>query len=71
MAYMRAMQGSPISEGKFQHNLWGIEDNELSGRWDWAQLRTQIAEAWCAQLITGGTYANSIHLTNFRKQRSL
>jgi len=36
--------GSPISEGKFQHNLWGIEDNELSGRWDWAQLRTQIAE---------------------------
>ena len=36
--------GSPISEGKFQHNLWGIEDNELSGRWDWAQLRTQIAK---------------------------
>ena len=36
--------GSPISEGKFQHNLWGVEDNELSGRWDWAQLRTQIAE---------------------------
>ncbi len=41
---MRAMQGLLLVEGKFQHNLWGIEDNELSGRWDWAQLRTQIAE---------------------------
>ena len=37
-------EGSPISEGKFQHNLWGIEDNELSGRWDWAALRAQVAK---------------------------
>jgi ribonucleoside-diphosphate reductase alpha chain len=37
-------QGSPISEGKFQHNLWGVEDDTLSGRWDWQTLRQEIAE---------------------------
>lgn len=37
-------KGSPISEGKFQHNLWGIKDKELSGRWDWAKLRQQVLE---------------------------
>lgn len=35
-------EGSPISEGKFQHNLWGIEDEDLSGRWDWKKLREKI-----------------------------
>ncbi|MBQ0767727.1 MAG: ribonucleoside-diphosphate reductase subunit alpha [Bizionia sp.] len=37
-------EGSPISQGEFQHNLWGIKDEELSGRWDWAKLREQILE---------------------------
>jgi len=32
-------KGSPISEGLFQHNLWGVKDEELSGRWDWEDLR--------------------------------
>lgn len=35
-------KGSPISEGLFQHNLWNIKDEELSGRWDWAKLRKDI-----------------------------
>lgn len=35
-------KGSPISEGKFQHNLWGVEDEELSGRWDWGKLRKSV-----------------------------
>jgi ribonucleoside-diphosphate reductase alpha chain len=35
-------KGSPISEGEFQHNMWGIKDEELSGRWDWAKLRKDI-----------------------------
>ncbi|HJN54001.1 MAG TPA: ribonucleoside-diphosphate reductase subunit alpha, partial [Flavobacteriaceae bacterium] len=26
-------EGSPISEGKFQHNLWDVEEKELSGLW--------------------------------------
>eukprot|EP01089_Gocevia_fonbrunei_P015338 TRINITY_DN4459_c0_g2_i3.p2 TRINITY_DN4459_c0_g2~~TRINITY_DN4459_c0_g2_i3.p2 ORF type:complete len:283 (-),score=72.36 TRINITY_DN4459_c0_g2_i3:255-1103(-) len=35
-------QGSPISKGEFQHNLWGVKDEELSGRWDWAKLRKEV-----------------------------
>ncbi len=35
-------EGSPIAQGEFQHNLWGIKDEELSGRWDWAKLRKDV-----------------------------
>ena len=35
-------EGSPISKGEFQHNLWGIKDEELSGRWDWSKLRKDV-----------------------------
>ena len=37
-------KGSPMSEGEFQHNMWGIKDDELSGRWDWNSLRTEVME---------------------------
>lgn len=35
-------EGSPISQGLFQHNLWNIKDEELSGLWDWDKLRKQV-----------------------------
>ena len=35
-------EGSPMSKGEFQHNLWGIKDEELSGRWNWAKLRKDV-----------------------------
>ena len=35
-------KGSPISKGEFQHNLWNIKDEELSGRWDWESLRKKV-----------------------------
>jgi ribonucleoside-diphosphate reductase alpha chain len=35
-------KGSPMSKGEFQHNMWGIKDEELSGRWDWAALRKKV-----------------------------
>jgi ribonucleoside-diphosphate reductase alpha chain len=37
-------KGSPLSEGKFQFNLWNTDDNELSGRWDWTSLRKEVVE---------------------------
>jgi ribonucleoside-diphosphate reductase alpha chain len=37
-------EGSPISQGEFQHNLWNIKDEELSGRWDWGALRKEVME---------------------------
>jgi ribonucleoside-diphosphate reductase alpha chain len=38
----QSYKGSPISKGEFQHNLWGIKDEELSGRWDWEKLRKTV-----------------------------
>ena len=38
----KTYKGSPISKGEFQHNMWGIKDEELSGRWDWNDLRKKV-----------------------------
>ncbi len=35
-------KGSPMSKGQFQYNMWGIKDEELSGRWAWGDLRKQV-----------------------------
>ncbi len=37
-------KGSPISNGEFQYNLWGLNDSDLSGRWDWSSLRKEVME---------------------------
>ena len=37
-----SFKGSPISKGEFQYNLWGLKDEDLSGRWDWASLREKV-----------------------------
>ncbi|ABQ03556.1 ribonucleoside-diphosphate reductase subunit alpha [Flavobacterium johnsoniae] len=37
-------EGSPMSQGEFQYNMWGMKDEELSGRWDWASLRKEVVE---------------------------
>ena len=34
-------KGSPISEGKFQFDLWGVQP---TGRWDWESLRKEVVE---------------------------
>ena len=39
-----SFKGSPISQGEFQFNLWGMKDEELSGRWDWKSLRKEVME---------------------------
>ena len=38
----KTYKGSPISKGEFQHNMWGVEDKELSGRWNWGKLRKDV-----------------------------
>ena len=40
----QSYEGSPMSEGKFQHNLWDVKEEDLSGLWDWAALRKQVLE---------------------------
>jgi ribonucleoside-diphosphate reductase alpha chain len=39
-----SFKGSPISQGEFQYNLWGLKDADLSGRWDWSSLRKEVME---------------------------
>ena len=34
--------GSPMSQGKFQFDLWGIDRKSLSGMWDWDSLEIDI-----------------------------
>ncbi|WP_337070848.1 ribonucleoside-diphosphate reductase subunit alpha, partial [Pontibacter sp. 13R65] len=35
-------KGSPLSEGKFQFDMWGVTPE--SGRWDWEELRKEVME---------------------------
>ena len=37
-----AFEGSPISEGIFQWQMWNIKEENLSGMYDWKQLRKDI-----------------------------
>jgi ribonucleoside-diphosphate reductase alpha chain len=34
--------GSPLSQGKFQFDLWGVKPE--SGRWDWESLRAEVVK---------------------------
>ena len=35
-------EGSPMSQGEFQFNMWGVSEDDLSGRWDWKALRKEV-----------------------------
>jgi ribonucleoside-diphosphate reductase alpha chain len=37
-------EGSPMSQGEFQFNMWGVSEDELSGNWDWKKLRKDVAK---------------------------
>jgi ribonucleoside-diphosphate reductase alpha chain len=40
----QSYEGSPISQGIFQFNMWGAKEEELSGRWAWDELRSMIKD---------------------------
>jgi ribonucleotide reductase alpha subunit len=35
-------EGSPLSKGKFQFDLWELKKEELSGMWDWDEMRELV-----------------------------
>jgi len=35
-------KGSPMSKGEFQFNMWGVSEDDLSGRWNWKALRKKV-----------------------------
>jgi ribonucleoside-diphosphate reductase alpha chain len=69
------------SQGEFQHNLWNIKDEDLSGRWDWAALRKVmehgvrnsllVAPAYCFPQILGNNEAFEPYTSNIYTRRVL
>jgi ribonucleoside-diphosphate reductase alpha chain len=39
-----SFEGSPASQGSLQYDLWGLNENDLSGMWDFAALKEEIKE---------------------------
>jgi ribonucleoside-diphosphate reductase alpha subunit len=37
-------KGSPLSEGKFQFDLWNLKKEELSGMWNWDEMREEVVK---------------------------
>jgi len=46
-------EGSPISKGEFQFDMWGLAKENLSGLWNWDNLREDIKKyGVCNSLVT-------------------
>ena len=46
-------EGSPMSQGVFQFNMWGMTEDNLSGRWDWNGLKDNVSKyGICNSLFT-------------------
>jgi ribonucleoside-diphosphate reductase alpha chain len=46
-------KGSPMSKGEFQFDMWGIDETQLSGMWDWSKLKKSVADyGVCNSLFT-------------------
>jgi ribonucleoside-diphosphate reductase alpha chain len=46
-------EGSPMSQGQFQFDMWGLTENDLSGRWPWEVLKHNVKQyGICNSLFT-------------------
>jgi ribonucleoside-diphosphate reductase alpha chain len=46
-------KGSPMSQGVFQFDMWGLKEDELSGRWPWGILKQNVSKyGVCNSLFT-------------------
>jgi ribonucleoside-diphosphate reductase alpha chain len=46
-------EGSPMSKGIFQFDMWGVNQDQLSGLWDWSQLKKDVQQyGICNSLFT-------------------
>jgi ribonucleoside-diphosphate reductase alpha chain len=45
--------GSPMSKGVFQFDMWGLKEQDLSGRWPWEDLKENVKKyGVCNSLFT-------------------
>jgi ribonucleoside-diphosphate reductase alpha chain len=35
-------EGSPMSKGEYQFDMWGVDETQLSGMWDWNKLKESV-----------------------------
>ena len=46
-------KGSPMSNGIFQFDMWGLDSSQLSGMWDWDKLKKSVIDyGVCNSLFT-------------------
>lgn len=46
-------KGSPMSKGIFQFDMWGIDETNLSGMWNWSELKKSVSDyGICNSLFT-------------------
>jgi len=46
-------EGSPMSKGEFQFDMWGLNESQLSGMWDWNKLKNSVSQyGVCNSLFT-------------------
>ncbi len=51
-------EGSPMSNGIFQFDMWGLDSTQLSGMWDWDKLKKSVSDygvcnsLYCLVIIT-------------------
>jgi ribonucleoside-diphosphate reductase alpha chain len=46
-------KGSPMSQGTFQFDMWGVDETKLSGMWDWNKLKESVKSyGVCNSLFT-------------------
>jgi ribonucleoside-diphosphate reductase alpha chain len=46
-------KGSPMSKGVFQYDMWGLNEDNLSGLWDWNSLKDNVSQyGVCNSLFT-------------------
>jgi ribonucleoside-diphosphate reductase alpha chain len=46
-------KGSPMSKGEFQFDMWGLNESQLSGMWDWNKLKNSVSQyGVCNSLFT-------------------
>jgi ribonucleoside-diphosphate reductase alpha chain len=46
-------EGSPMSKGIFQFDMWGLTESDLSGRWNWNDLKENVINyGVCNSLFT-------------------
>jgi ribonucleoside-diphosphate reductase alpha chain len=46
-------KGSPMDKGVFQFDMWGLDNTQLSGMWDWDKLKKSVTDyGVCNSLFT-------------------